>query len=196
MFVPLAIDRLHSSEKRTREQQRLTHRGVLGALVEWRRERVVGGSELGGVVEGGGADVEVADGEPAVRVAEAEVDGQVVPELGRGVGRRRLEVEGGEDGGVDAGVELVGAVEEPEEEEDDGERRPELDALPCAFEEPDQARREGLGHLHRRPQATASGWHCFLQRASFGLGNRRTGSLVSLPTAENERIELEVVEGS
>lgn len=126
--------------------------------MERRRERVVGGAELGAVVEGVGADVEVPDGVAAVRVAEAEVDGQVVPELRRldsGVGRR-LQAEGGEDGGVDAGVEVVGPVDEPEEDDDDGERRPELDAAPRALEEPHETRREALRDLHNRPKAAAA----------------------------------------
>lgn len=70
-----------------------------------------------------------------MRVPEAEAHGQVVPQKAScGV----VDVEGGEGGVVDVRVEAVRAVEEPEEEDGDAERRPELHALPRALKRKQQ----------------------------------------------------------
>jgi len=88
---------------------------VLGALAKGRWKCIVGWAKLGtATAEGGGANVKIPDAEAAVRVAEADVHGQVVLEI------RWLicgEVEGGEDGRIDGRVEVVGAVEKPEDDD-------------------------------------------------------------------------------
>lgn len=91
-------------------RRRRTYRCVLRALAEGRRECFVRQAEHEVAVERHDGYVEVPDLDVAMRVAEAEVHGQVVPESIGPFRRRGAGVEGGEDGGVDSGVEAVGVV--------------------------------------------------------------------------------------
>lgn len=113
-----------------------TYRCVLGALAEgsWERAAVREGEhEVVAAVERRGGDVEVPELEVAVRVAEAEVDGEVVAESIGGFGWWVADVQGGEDGGVNPGVEVVGAEGKPQDEGgEDDHRRDHAQAPPVA----------------------------------------------------------------
>lgn len=75
-------------------------------------EGIDGGAEPGSVIESSGAAVDVPDAEATEGIPEAEVNGEVVLEE-TGVG----EVKVGEDSGVNVGMEIVGAVQDPQREE-------------------------------------------------------------------------------
>lgn len=72
-------------------------------------------AEAEAVVERRGFDLVVVDGDPAVRVPDADVEGEGVVEGGVG------EIERGELGVFDGDFEFAGAEDEPEDEEEDAE---------------------------------------------------------------------------